>query len=77
MRLWFGQTVLNYLWSPLFFGLQLPKAALVIIVVMLALIVAFIGNRWHRDRVAALLFAPYAAWVAFATVLNASIVYLN
>jgi benzodiazapine receptor len=77
MQLWFGQMVLNYLWSPFFFGLQLPKAALVIIVVMLVLIVAFIGNRWPHDRVAALLFLPYAAWVAFATMLNASIVYLN
>jgi benzodiazapine receptor len=74
---WFGQMLLNYLWSPLFFGLQLPKAALGIILVMLVLILAFIGNRWPRDRVAALLFLPYAAWVAFATLLNASIVYLN
>jgi benzodiazapine receptor len=77
MLLWFGQMVLNYLWSPFFFGLQQPEAALAIIVVMLVLILAFIGNRWPRDRLAALLFVPYAAWVAFATVLNASIVYLN
>jgi tryptophan-rich sensory protein len=32
----------------------------------------------RRDlQPSALLFAPYAAWVAFATVLNASIVYRN
>jgi benzodiazapine receptor len=77
MPLWFGQMILNYLWSPVFFGLQLPKAALAIIVVMLVLILAFIANRGPRDRVTALLFIPYAAWVAFATVLNGSIVYLN
>ncbi|MFX8039944.1 tryptophan-rich sensory protein, partial [Acinetobacter baumannii] len=33
--------------------------------------------RWQADRTAALLFAPYLAWVAFATLLNASIFMLN
>jgi translocator protein len=33
--------------------------------------------RWWRDRIAALLFAPYAAWVAFATLLNGAIWALN
>src|ERR1700712_4407151 len=28
MRLWLGQMGMNFLWSPFFFGLQLPKAAL-------------------------------------------------
>jgi tryptophan-rich sensory protein len=32
---------------------------------------------WRRDRTAALLFTPYAVWVAFATLLNGSIWYLN
>jgi translocator protein len=77
MRLWVGQMLLNFLWSPVFFGLQLPKAALPIIVLMLVLILAFIRNRWSRDRLAALSFVPYAAWVGFASLLNASIVYLN
>ena len=38
---------------------------------------AFIAASWRLDRVAALLFAPYAVWVAFASVLNASILMLN
>jgi len=77
MRLWFGQMLLNYLWSPFFFGIEKPLIALVIIVALLIVILAFIANRWHRDRMAALLFLPYAAWVAFATLLNGSIAYLN
>jgi tryptophan-rich sensory protein len=32
---------------------------------------------WRQSRVAAWLFAPYAAWVAFAAVLNGSIWLLN
>ncbi|OCJ10443.1 sensor histidine kinase [Rhizobium sp. AC44/96] len=77
MLIWACQMVLNFLWSPFFFGLQMPPVALAIILVLLMVVLAFIGNRWRADRVAALLFVPYAAWVGFATVLNASIAYLN
>ncbi|MGV3490105.1 MAG: TspO/MBR family protein [Devosia sp.] len=77
MKLWFGQMVLNWAWSPIWFGLNQTWLAFVVIVGILALIVAFIANRWNRDRVSALLFVPYAAWVAFATVLNLSIALLN
>jgi len=77
MLIWAWQMVLNFLWSPSFFGLRMPWAALVVIVLLLALILAFISNRWKSDRISALLFTPYAAWVGFATLLNASIVYLN
>jgi tryptophan-rich sensory protein len=33
--------------------------------------------QWREDRIAALLFVPYACWVAFASVLNLSINVLN
>ncbi|MGV3633227.1 MAG: TspO/MBR family protein [Pseudorhodoplanes sp.] len=77
MRLWFAQMALNFAWSPAFFGLHRPALALVIVLGMLASIVAFIIARWNADRVSALLFIPYAAWVAFASLLNAAIVVLN
>ncbi|OAE43466.1 TspO/MBR family protein [Agrobacterium tumefaciens] len=77
MRLWFTQMVLNFLWSPIFFGMQSPVGALVIIIPMLICIIAFMVLTFSRDRLSSLLFAPYALWVAFATVLNASIVVLN
>jgi tryptophan-rich sensory protein len=77
MWLWWLQLALNFLWSPVFFGAQQPGAALAVIVVLLATILAFIGIAWNRDRPAALLFLPYAAWVVFATLLNGSIFFLN
>ena len=77
MRLWFTQMVLNFLWSPIFFGMQSPAGALVIIVPMLICIVAFMALTYRRDRISMWLFVPYAVWVAFATVLNASIGMLN
>jgi len=75
--LWFIQMVLNFLWSPAFFGIQMPALALVIIIVLLVTIYAFIAKAWNRDRTSALLFLPYAAWITFATLLNFSIVVLN
>jgi tryptophan-rich sensory protein len=75
--LWLAQLALNFTWSPVFFGLHRPLAALVIVGALLATIIAFIATQWNSDRASALLFVPYAAWVAFATVLNASIVVLN
>jgi translocator protein len=71
------QAVLNILWSPSFFGLQMPMLGLLLIVPLLASILLFIAISWRPDRKAALLFVPYALWVAFATVLNFSIVVLN
>ena len=77
MRLWGAALVLNFLWSPVFFGLQNPGAAFAVILVLLALIYGFIAKAWRLDRVSAGLFVPYAAWVSFATVLNGAIWRLN
>lgn len=75
--LWVAQLALNFAWSPAFFGLHRPGLALAIVAALLAVILAFIVQRWQVDNVSALLFVPYACWVAFATLLNASIVRLN
>jgi tryptophan-rich sensory protein len=77
MRLWWTQLVLNFLWSPIFFSAHQIGLALVVILLLLAAILAFIALAWRQHRLAAWLFAPYAAWVAFASVLNAEIFVLN
>jgi translocator protein len=77
MTLWWVQLGLNFAWSPVFFAAHRIGLALIIVVALLAVILAFMAAAWGRDRVAAWLFAPYAAWVAFAAVLNASIWSLN
>ncbi len=73
MAVWCVQLALNFLWSPVFFGAHRPGAALFVVAALLATILAFIAMRWPRDRIAALCFTPYAAWVAFATLLNGAI----
>jgi tryptophan-rich sensory protein len=77
MKLWWAQLALNFLWTPVFFAAHQIGPALVVILLMLAAILAFIVTAWRLDRVAAWLFVPYAAWVAFASLLNGSIWMLN
>lgn len=77
MRLWWGQLALNFLWSPVFFALHWVGAALVVVAALLVAVVTFIAASWRADRLSAWLFAPYAAWVAFATLLNGAILALN
>lgn len=77
MKLWWAQLALNFAWSPAFFSLQQIGLALIIILALFATILAFIATAWRRDKLAAWLFVPYAAWVAFASLLNGAILVLN
>lgn len=77
LRLWFAQLLLNALWSVLFFGLRSPGAAVVEIIPLWALIVVLQLRLARTDRVAALCWAPYLAWVSFAAFLNFTIWRLN
>lgn len=77
MKLWYGQMLLNWAWSPLWFiGHQIWPAFVVIALLWLA-IVAFIVTARRIDKPAAWLFVPYLAWVSFASALNLSIGVLN
>jgi len=77
MKAWGVQLALNFLWSPTFFAAHRVDVALGVILFLLASIGVFIVTAWRRDRIAAMLFVPYAVWVGFATVLNGSLLYLN
>jgi len=71
------QLVLNLSWSYVFFGARLVGPALLVIAALLAAIVANALLFWRLDRWAGMLLVPYAAWVSFATLLNAAIWRLN
>ncbi|HSC96976.1 MAG TPA: TspO/MBR family protein [Burkholderiales bacterium] len=74
---WGVQLSLNLSWSLLFFGARMIGAALAEIVVLLAAILVTAALSWRIDRLAGALLVPYAAWVGFATVLNAALWRLN
>jgi tryptophan-rich sensory protein len=67
----------NVLWSRRFFRWRRPDWALAEVVPFWLSIVALIVVARRIDRLAALLLAPYLAWVTFAAALNAAVVRLN
>ena len=77
LALWCVQIVLNGAWSWLFFRRHSIGAALVDVLLLLAVIVAFIAAAAPISALAAWLFVPYLLWVAFATALNARIYVLS
>ena len=77
LALYGAQLVLNVLWSVLFFTLHRPGLALIEILLFLVLLVTLQVRFARTDRLAGLLWAPYVAWVSFATFLNGTIWWLN
>ncbi len=77
MTTYFGQLVLNVLWSLIFFGLKAPGWAIVDVVVLWIAIVVAIAQFGKISRLAAWLLVPYLAWVTFASVLNIAIWRIN
>ena len=77
LRLWVSQLSSNAEWSRIFFGKHQPVLALADVVALESQILSYINTSRKVDRTAAAAFVPYAAWVGFATVLNAEIARLN
>jgi translocator protein len=77
LRPWVLQLVLNLGWTIVFFALQQPSWAMVVIVALFAAAVWCAVEMRAVSRVAAWLFVPYLAWIAFAGVLNGAIITLN
>ena len=67
----------NVVWTPTFFALEAPLAALAVIVVLWALVVGTILAFRRVDRRGAALLVPYLVWITFAAVLNFELWRLN
>lgn len=77
LRLWFSQLSTNARWSKLFFGKHRPDLALSDLLILEGFVLGYIAAARDVDRAAAQAFIPYAAWLAFAGLLNAEIVRRN
>lgn len=71
------QLALNAAWTPVFFAAHDLASALVVALAMLVMVLWTIRLTWRFDRPAAWLLVPYAAWVAFASLLNGVIWGMN
>jgi translocator protein len=77
LRPYFIQLALNAAWTPVFFGLEQPGWALVVIIALWLAILQTIRSFRFTSQAAAWLLAPYLLWVSFATVLNFTLWRMN
>ena len=71
------QLALNALWSFLFFGLKNPMLAGLEIIILWLMIYETYLKFTKINKIGGYLMIPYLLWVSFASVLNASIWWLN
>ena len=72
-----AQLALNAAWTPVFFAAHDLGSGLVVALAMLVMVLWTIRLSWRFDRLSAWLLVPYAAWVAFASLLNGVIWQMN
>ena len=72
-----GYTILNWGWTPIFFGGHEILIALIWIAVLNLVTITFILKSWNKERFASLFMMPPLLWTSFAMVLNYSIYILN
>jgi len=77
MSVYAAQLALNLAWSFIFFGARAIGLAFAEILILLAAICINAALFRRIDRAAGWLLVPYAAWVAFASVLNLALWRLN
>ncbi len=71
------QLLLNFAWTPVFFGLQSISGALCIIVLMWLFLLLTIIFFFRHSILASILLIPYLIWVSFAFYLNLAYFVLN
>ena len=71
------QLFINFLWSPVFFGLKSLTGAVVVIVLLLMAVSVMILTFWKIRKSSAYLNIPYILWVAYATYLTIGVRALN
>ncbi|MEO6247083.1 MAG: TspO/MBR family protein [Sphingomicrobium sp.] len=70
LSLFAGQMLLNFAWSPIFFGAHAIDIALLVIIVTTMLTAATIVSFRKLRPLAAALLLPYLLWLCLATALN-------
>ena len=68
---------INFLWSPIFFGLELRLFAFIWIILLDIVVIYMIWCYYGVNKKAAYLNIPYLIWCLFATILNYSVYILN
>jgi tryptophan-rich sensory protein len=77
VTLWVVLLGLGLGWTVLFFGLWVPRWAMLEACVLAIVAIASVVATWPASRAASALLLPYVAWAALVMTLNAAILGLN
>lgn len=71
------QLILNFIWTPIFFGLYSAFFGLIDLVLLWIFVFYTIKYFYTISKIASYLLIPYMLWISFALILNLSIFLLN
>ncbi len=77
LKIYLLNLFVNFLWSPIFFGLNLRLFGLIWIILLVLVVSYMIWCFYKVNKKAAYLQIPYLVWCLFATYLNLSFYLLN
>ncbi len=77
IKLYYGQLLVNLLWSIIFFVFKFRLIAVLWILLLVFLVIKLIKAFYQKDKLAAYLLLPYLLWILFATYLTIGIWLLN
>lgn len=75
--IYYLQLVFNYLWSIIFFTLDLKLFSIIWLTILIILVTIMISKFYKDNKQAAYLQIPYLIWLFFALYLNTSIYLIN
>ena len=77
LSLYWAQLFVNFIWTPVFFGLRSLSGAAVVVVVLLVLVITMTAVFYQIEKKSAYLNIPYILWTAFASYLTIGVLLLN
>lgn len=77
MQIYYIQLALNFLWPIVYFRLDMPTAAVFVLIALLVAVIITAVRFAEIDHTAALLLVPYIVWLCFALYLNIGTAVLN
>ena len=75
--IYFSQLVVNALWTPIFFGLNMYLFAFIWLLILIVLVIVMLFNFKKVDKISFYINIPYLIWLLFAGYLNLFIYILN
>ncbi len=69
-RLYISQLILNWTWTPLFFGYQLTGISLICLAAIVTLVAILVVRTYKNLTTSSILLIPYLLWITFASYLN-------